>query len=313
MTLDPTPASGQPTILITVEGPGITPGEISLGALAVLSGSIQKAVQRITLVLHGKKARGRMSSQVQQLSEFRLVGLREGSAQLVLAPALKTLGPDSESIIALQALVNGLRVFTSNDEEPTTEIQPSLPRGFDTSVINALLPMQQLYERYGVETISVSEEHTLRQPTEPRLITQMSIRRPHFDQLNDLRDRFRIAQQRRVVGRLLMANFKTHKCTIWDIDGRSHLAAFENSLADSVESAIRGWVEVVITPETVEDVESDFVSNLVRLSDEEIDDVAPARKTRWPNSVLDAIRQESERAVAWLETKPAVLPYTPED
>jgi hypothetical protein len=311
----------QSSLVITLEGPGVVPGQVSLGALAILADSIQKAVQRVTVSLRGKNSGRRKSNELLLLSEFRLVAIKEGSAQLVLEPAIKPLSPEAESTRAIQSLINGIDALTQNgahaEDESTSSVLPTqLPHGFDASVLRALLPMEQLYQKYGVTTLSMqkSSVNGLSQEPSPAMEpTEATMHRPLFEKMQALSERFRPPQERKVVGRLLMADFKNQKCKIWDPSGHSHLVMFDAAISDGIESALRSWVEVVLTPNDDDDSELEFVSGIMRLSDDEVDELSPPRAARWPKAVFDALRNDTERAVGWTEKSAALPPYELQD
>lgn len=284
--------------VVTLQGPGVEDGRISLSALSLLAESLQRALIRATMALEGKpSSRGRPGSRFVRAASLDLTGIGPGSIKLRLAPSEPRLSPDMSALPdALGTIVAGLQVVTEKGDAGA-----SWPRGFTLEVIDALMPLEQLYIHHGVEALGLD--------VSVGKAVSVSVRKPDWAALHRVGQAQRSSGIRSVVGRLLVADLKNHKCKVYDASG-AHLIAFKASQDGAVKQGLQGWVRAEWG---AEGLETSAEASLTFLSEDEADAVAPPRLTPWPHRVLDILHAEARHASATMTERPQLPAYELDD
>jgi hypothetical protein len=273
-------------ITITLEGPGLRPGRISLAALSVLSDGLQKAVTRMTASLESKQGRrgARVSKEVLAASELDLTGIGTGSVKLLLRPRNESLASERTSLgRAVTTLVTGIRVV----RDKGTDLH-ELPTGFDVGVVRALLDLEDLYRAHGITEVSLksfdgSAANAVLAEPQLRILENLRPAAPE--------------PPRQIIGRLMGVNHKTSKCTVYDLEGHAHQIPFDPTLADDVDSSLRGWVRALVSEGELPEGDIGLaLEGLDRLDDEELEELSPPRTARWPRSVLNILQSKASEA-----------------
>ncbi len=281
-------------IVITLEGPGVRPGRISLAALSVLAEAIQRVVTRMTASVESGSIRkgGRVSRQIAAESELDLTSIETGSVTLTLRPSQETLARDRSALgKAVNNLAMGLHVVNEQGDD-----LKELPQGFDSAVVRALLDLDELYRQHGITQLSLA-------PFDGSKV-EARIGEPELRVLERLQPPPPVPQ-REIVGKLMAVNHKTKKCIVFDLSGHHHVIPFDATYADDVDKSLRSWVEAVVTEESSEEgVLTNTLERIGRIRDDEIDELAPARTTKWPRSVLRTLQAKAAEAQAMLRERP---------
>jgi hypothetical protein len=244
--------------------------------------------------------RGRPARELAEAAQIELAGLEAGSVKLLIEPSQPSLSAEfNELSEVVDTLVGGLGIVVRTSRQLRT-----LPDGFDAGVVQALQPMESLYRQHRIQVVSF--DSLTGNPQHAR------VQQPHIEALLSIEP----APRERIptlVGRLLMANFNNHKCTIWDPNGRAHHVAFPPELDEQIKKSLRGWVEAEFEEEAEGSDSPIKVEKVTALSDEEVDEISPPREGRWPRSVLASIRKQAEADARNMNTRPHLPEYELDD
>lgn len=236
---------GRGSIVVRLEGPAVAQGRIAVDDLALVAGQLQRAVQRIALVLRGEQGMrpGRRPREVEALTRLEVVALRPGSVtlDLDLAEGERPLAAMDVGREAVERLVGGLTALAQGATPPF---------GWDPGVLVALREMGALLRR-GIERIDLeaSAGGILRRARlEARTVE--TIGRLMRGSVRDLRTR----DLRTVEGRLLMADFRetATRCRVHPPMGAPVECTFDEAQRQAVLDALTRYVRVSGEAETDE-------------------------------------------------------------
>jgi hypothetical protein len=219
-------------IEVRLEGPAIAAGRIAVDDLVLVAGQIQKAVERIALVLRGEQGLrpGRLPREVAKLTRLEVVSLRPGSVilDLALATGEHPLQGMDLGQQALKRLVDGLAGLSEKS---------ALPVGWDAGVLLAAKEMGTVLRR-GIERIYVelrSDGAVRRARVESKTMEVIGhlVRRP-------------VRHLRTLEGRLLMADFRetATRCRIHPPLGPPVECTFDEAHRQAVLDALTRYVRV---------------------------------------------------------------------
>lgn len=123
---------------ITVTGPGVGEGRMSVADLLRIIEPTQTTVKKIANVIAGRdsSSRGRSPKEIEDLCRFQFVGWHRGSAVIVLElpppPTQTSLVPDIGQQ-SVEVLINGLGTLTSSSAESV-----AMPEGIDFGVLASI-------------------------------------------------------------------------------------------------------------------------------------------------------------------------------
>ena len=284
-------------LTITVEGKGVRPGRIKVAALTIIGEAMQSALERVTLVLHSgtSQRRGPLPKEIRDVTSIELAGIERGSVKLLFEATPANLGSEHFVARAANLLVEGMAVVIDKT------FQGEMPTGFDYGVVNALKPLGGLPAQFGIDVISVrapsgNQQKTTLNDDDWNLF--MAIEPPTQPRAS------------RVVGRLLEADLKNHRCRVYDTGGRSHHLVFDPALDVGIKNALKQWVDVEVTPDQ-DDLAS--VLELTVITDDEADEMSPPRTAPWPRSVIETMKAAAARAHGAMEARPRLAEYKLED
>lgn len=246
---------------IHLEGPAVSNHRIPLQDLVLFGQQWQTAVNRVARVLLGQASSaqaGRTPAEIEAACALEVVALYGGSVQLVCdLPQNKQLSfTEDLGEEAIRHLVDGINRLVSDES--------TLPGGYDRGVLSAVRDSGKLFER-GITKISI-DLHT---------------GAGHWDAAYTPEVRGKIATRilqaasansRTVEGRLLMGDFNETglKCRIHPPLGRPIPCSFDDSLKDSVLTALTHYVRAV-----GEATERGNEIQALRIQDIEVLDVTP--------------------------------------
>ncbi|HWO71022.1 MAG TPA: hypothetical protein VNP94_09750 [Actinomycetota bacterium] len=242
-------------------------GRIAVDDLVVLVGQVQRAVERIALVLRGEQGvrPGRRPREVEELTRLALVALRPGSVtlELDLAEAQRPFEAVDVGRRAIERLLEGVAVLADGQ---------SPPAGWDAGVLLAVKEVGTLLRR-GVERVDLEAPVggvRRRARLEPQSIEAISrlVREP-------------VRNLRTVEGRLLMADFKetATRCRIHPPMGPPVECTFDEAHRQAVLDALTRYVRVSGEAEVEE---STGRIRLLAIADLEILDLVPQGAAVYP-------------------------------
>jgi hypothetical protein len=228
--------------------------------LALVAAQVQRAVERIALVLRGREGMkpGRRPREVEELTRLEVVALRPGSVtlELDLARGERPLDEMDVGRQALGRLVDGLASLSE---------ETALPVGWDAGVLLATKEMGTVLRR-GIERIDVEvrgDGAVRRARLEPKTVEVLGrlVRGP-------------VRNLRTVEGRLLMADFKETgtRCRVHPPMGPPVECTFDEAHRQAVLDALTRYVRVSGEAETDE---ATGRIRLLEIADIEVLDVVP--------------------------------------
>lgn len=252
--------TGQAAIEIRLEGPAVAEGRIAVDDLILVAGQVQRAVERIALVLRGEQGvrPGRRPRKVEELTRLALVALRPGSVtlELDLVEAKRPLETMDLGREAIERLVQGLGMLLGGAPPPP---------GWDAGVLLAVKEVGTVLRR-GVERIDLEARHdgiSHRARLDARTIEAVGrlVREP-------------TRNLRTVEGRLLMADFKESatRCRIHPPMEPPVECTFDEAHRQAVLDAMTRYVRV--TGEAEVDEPTGRI-RVLEIADLEILDVEP--------------------------------------
>lgn len=230
------PARGR--VVVTLEGPAVAQGRIAVDDLVLVAAQLQRAVERVALVLRGEEGMrpGRRPREVQDLTRLEVVALRSGSItlELDLAAGERPLEGMDVGRRAVEGFVRGLAALS---EQTALSEQAPLPAGWDAGVLLAAKEMAAGLRR-GLERIEI-EVHAngARRRARLDLTTVEVIGRLISRPVRNLQT---------VEGRLLMADFKEtgSRCRVHPPMGPPVECTFDEAHRHAVLDALTRYVRV---------------------------------------------------------------------
>lgn len=254
------------SVAVRLEGPAVAHGRIAVDELALVAVQLQRAVERVALVLRGEEGMkpGRRPKEVEELTRLEVVALRSGSVtlELDLAPGERPLEEFDVGRRALDRVVEGLAILS---EQAALPGETPMPAGWDAGVLLAAKEMATVLRR-GVERIEIEVRAggvRKRARLEPRTVEVIGrlIRGP-------------VRNPRTVEGRLLMADFKETgtRCRVHPAMGPPVECTFDEAHRQAVLDALTRYVRVSGEAQTEE---ATGRIRLLEIADIEILDVVP--------------------------------------
>ena len=227
-----------PLLVIRFEGEAVGPGRVPVADLVCFLDNFQKALQRLGRVLLGHSERpkkGRLPQVIKNEVDLKLVSLQEGSPAAVLGfertkTQSRSLGLDLGQEILEKAL-NGLRSLqTIESNEPLSE-------EFELGVLRTWHNAGRIF-KWGIERAILylnGPEKSFRTAFTPTTIDNIM---KHIGEKNK--------QNRTIVGRLLMADFKEYgtRCRVHPPVGDPIVCIFDESQRDQVLKCILRKVHI---------------------------------------------------------------------
>lgn len=258
---------GRPGFSIKIEGPRVGEARLSANDLATIVLRSQQALKRIGQVLYGESSigRGRKKKEIEELCEIFVVGWKPGSAiaevELAEPPAqLSLLGYIGEE--SLKAFLNGINTIHVR----TTEVQQTLPVGFDGGVLQTCDFLGQVLE-HGIDSVRFEPR---KDTSLPSVVFDRGLR----DKVRELLGRPLDQRQVEKVGRLEVLDGHTGlRGRLWEPDGTRWVCVFKPEHLDGLRDI---WLHTVkIVGEAIIEPNRDRILNVESILplEDEIDEV----------------------------------------
>ncbi len=285
-------ASARHLLSIKIDGPNIKPGRIPLTDLVALGESLTKAIERSALSLGGEvlsSKRGRRSRKLTDPCALELVSIGEGSVTLGFERVTKTPKFDEmdPGLQVIKKSLEGLNRITADVEEP-------LPVGFDIGVLRAWREVGRPIVNKHFTKMAFTLNH--------RKAPLTVIYDKHSYRKLESYIRVPVTNQRTIMGRLLMADFKDDgpRIRVHPSMGKPIVCYFDDAVREDVYANILHFVEVTgeanLDPHT-DEIISIKISDINRLEskEHELEDKLPSgsplRKGFWSELTLEELAE----------------------